>query len=51
MLYRDNLRLVIEREDQNVGLGLIDIFRYSKSVDYRLDRELDKYLFSMVAIV
>jgi hypothetical protein len=51
MLYRDNLRLVIEREDQNVGLGLIDIFRYSKSVDYRLDRQPDKYLFSLVAII
>jgi hypothetical protein len=50
-LYKEKLKLVIEQSDENIGLGLIDIFRYSKSLEYRLENQAENYLFSFVATI
>lgn len=47
-LYRDKLRLVLDENDEGVGLGLVDIFRDSKSIEYLISDESESALFTIV---
>ena len=48
VLYRGRLMMVLDDNDLGVGLGLIDIFRDSQSVDYSIHAMGDASLFSIV---
>lgn len=47
-LYRDKLRLVLDHNDEGVGMGLIDIFRDSKLIDYSIAEDGESSLFTIV---
>lgn len=48
LLYRERLMMVLNDNNLGVGLGLIDIFRDSQSVDYSIHPIGDASLFSIV---
>jgi len=47
-LYRERLKMVIDESNFSIGLGLIDIFRYSHAIKYSISPHGDASLFSLV---
>ncbi len=47
-LYKDRLRKVIDEVNLSIGLGLIDIYKYSQNVEFSITPQNDSALFSLI---
>jgi len=50
-LYKDRLRKVIDEVNLSIGLGLIDIYKYSKNVEFSIIPQNDSALFSLIVMI